>query len=84
MVDGLVPLERLKIGESARIGRINGRLDHVHRLRELGLGDGTLVEMYQPGNPCIIRTAGSKVCIRADALLSILVKPSGGAGMPPV
>ncbi len=80
MVDGLVPLEQLKIGQSARVGRINGRLDHVHRLKELGLGHGTVVEMYQPGNPCIIRTAGSKVCIRADALLSVLVKPSGSSG----
>ncbi len=33
--------------------------------------------MFRPGNPCIIYIAGSKVCIRSDRLLQILVKPNG-------
>ncbi len=79
MVDGLVPIESLRAGQSARIGRVVGNLDHVHRLRELGLHGGTEIEMYQPGNPCIIRMAGNKVCIRSDSRLNVFVQPHGGA-----
>jgi hypothetical protein len=47
----------------------------VHRLDELGLRQGTVVEMLQAGTPCIIRFAGQKVCFRADELLTVLVAP---------
>jgi Fe2+ transport system protein FeoA len=78
MVDGLVPIEQLRAGQLARIGRVDGHLDHVHRLRELGLFGGTEIEVYQPGNPCIIRIAGNKVCIRSDNRLNVFVRPHGG------
>jgi hypothetical protein len=32
--------------------------------------------MFRPGNPCIVQIAGSKVCIRSDRLLQILVQPN--------
>lgn len=72
-MDRLVPLHRLAAGQSAHISRIIGRADHVHRLEEFGLRGGTRIEMFRPGNPCIIRLAGNKICLRADALLSVLV-----------
>jgi Fe2+ transport system protein FeoA len=75
--DGIIPLNRLTVGQSAYVSQVVGQLDHVHRLEELGLRDGTRVEMFRPGNPCIIRLAGNKVCLRADSLLSVLVKPNG-------
>lgn len=70
-----IPIHRLRRGQAACIRAITGRADHVHRLREFGLRDGMQVEMFQPGNPCIIRLAGNKVCLRSDALLSVLVAP---------
>ncbi len=78
MVDGLVPIEWLRAGQFARIGRVDGHLDHVHRLRELGLHGGTEIEIYQPGNPCIVRMAGNKVCIRSDSRLNVFVRPLEG------
>jgi len=72
-----IPLARLPLGRSARIARITGSADHVHRLREFGLHDGTEIEMFRPGNPCIFRLAGNKVCFRADELLDVLVFPAG-------
>ena len=45
-------------GEFAEIGELVGKPDHVHRLQELGLSSGTVVEMVQPGSPCIVRLAG--------------------------
>lgn len=76
-MDGLIPLHRLTAGQSAHVSRIIGRPDHVHRLEEFGLRGGTRIQMFRPGNPCIIRLAGNKVCLRADDLLSVLVKPVG-------
>jgi Fe2+ transport system protein FeoA len=70
-----IPLESLRAGQAARISRIAGHPDHVHRLEEFGLRDGTRIEMFRPGNPCILRIAGNKLCLRADELLSIHVLP---------
>jgi Fe2+ transport system protein FeoA len=79
-VDQLIPLTRLGPGQSAEVRRILGRADHVHRLEEFGLRKGTSIQMFRPGNPCIIRLAGNKVCIRIDDLLHVLVKPARTTG----
>jgi ferrous iron transport protein A len=71
-----IPLHRLPAGHSARVVDVLGHPDHVHRLEEFGLCDGTRIEMFRPGNPCIIRLAGNKVCLRSDERLSILVEPA--------
>lgn len=77
MVDGVIPLSLLPKGRSAHVNRVSGRADHVHRLEEFGLRGGAKIEMFRPGNPCIIRMAGNKVCLRSDDLLQVLVKPTG-------
>ncbi len=76
-VNAPIPLRRLTAGQSGQIAHITGRAEHVHRLREFGLHDGTEIEMFRPGNPCIFRLAGNKVCFRADDLLDVLVFPAG-------
>jgi Fe2+ transport system protein FeoA len=68
-----IPLEELQVGQTGRISRIQGHPDHVHRLEEFGLRGGTRVEMFRRGNPCILRMAGNKICLRADPLLTIQV-----------
>jgi ferrous iron transport protein A len=72
---GLVPLRQLPAGHRAQIARILGHPDHVHRLEEFGLRGGATIEMFRPGNPCIIRLAGNKVCLRSDDILNVLVEP---------
>jgi Fe2+ transport system protein FeoA len=67
----------LEAGQSARISQVVGRADYVHRLEEFGLRRGVRIEMFRPGNPCIIRLSGSKICLRADDLLNVLVTPTG-------
>lgn len=64
-------------GQSAHVSRIVGQADYVHRLEEFGLRKGTQLVMFRPGNPCILRMAGNKVCLRADELLNVFVTPTG-------
>ncbi len=76
MVRGVIPLALLRQGQSAYVSRISGHADHVHRLEEFGLRGGAKIEMFRPGNPCIIRMAGNKVCLRSDDLVQVLVQPA--------
>jgi len=71
----LIPLAQLSTGRKAAVGVIVGLPDVVHRLEELGLRQGAIVEMVQCGAPCIIRLGGNKLCFRADELLNVLVNP---------
>jgi Fe2+ transport system protein FeoA len=73
-----VPLKHLSAGQSGCIYSVTGHPDHVHRLEELGLRCGTKIEMFRPGNPCILRLACGKVCLRTDDRLHVLVKPAAG------
>jgi Fe2+ transport system protein FeoA len=80
VIDKSIPLSRLPTGQAARVSRITGQPDHVHRLEEFGIRSGTRIQMFRPGNPCIIRMAAGKVCFRADDLLRILVEPDAATG----
>lgn len=70
-----IPLELLSAGQAARISRVTGNPDHVHRLEEFGIRGGARIEMFRPGDPCIIRLAGNKVCLRPGKRLRIQVVP---------
>jgi ferrous iron transport protein A len=72
-MDDLIPLAQLSSGRKAAVGAVLGLPDDVRRLEELGFRNGTIVEMVQPGSPCIIRVAETKLCFRSDELLSVLV-----------
>lgn len=71
----LIPLAQLPTGSKGSVGAVLGLPDAVHRLEELGLRRGTVVEMIQTGSPCIVRLSGNKLCFRSDELLSVLVAP---------
>ncbi len=75
VVKKTIPLDQLPAGQAAFIRSIRGDPDHIHRLEEIGLRDGLRIEMFRPGNPCIIRLACNKICLRADDMLHVLVEP---------
>ena len=79
MVD-FVPLHKLDTGQSAEILDVMGDPRRVHRLHEFGLRSGIHIQMFRPGNPCIIRMAGSKVCLRMDDSLQVMVKLVSACG----
>jgi ferrous iron transport protein A len=75
VVKKTIPLDQLPAGQAAFIRSIKGDPDHIHRLEEIGLHSGLRIEMFRPGNPCIIRLACNKICLRADDMLHVLVEP---------
>ncbi len=70
----LIPLNLLHAGQTALIAKLMGDSDQVHRMEELGVRQGTKIEMLQPGSPCIVRLSGSKLCFRHNEALSVLVR----------
>lgn len=69
-----MPISMMRAGQAARVGEVFGPVELVHRLDEIGLRRGAQVEMIRPGNPCIIRLGGPKLCLRADDGSGVLVE----------
>jgi ferrous iron transport protein A len=70
----MMPITALRRGEVAEIAQLVGLPEHVRRLEELGLRDGTRLEIVRSGTPCIVRVAGTTLCVREDELLRVLVR----------
>jgi Fe2+ transport system protein FeoA len=66
-------------GQIGHVRAVLGKPEDVHRLKEIGLHDGTSIEMLQPGSPCLVRFGGQKLCLRMDDLASVLVEPERAA-----
>jgi Fe2+ transport system protein FeoA len=69
----MIPLRSLPPGQTGQVGEVVGDPRHVHRLHELGLRQGSMVEMIRSGTPCIIRMSGNKMCFRDNNVLNVLV-----------
>jgi len=74
MIDQSFPLSELLAGQTAMVNRVTGPTDDVRRLEEFGIHRGTQVEVFSRGNPCILRMAGNKVCLRTHELLQVMVE----------
>ena len=75
MIDKTIPLDHLPAGCAACVRRVVGKPCRAQRLREIGLCDGARVRMFRPGNPCIVRVAGNKICFRPNASVRVFVEP---------
>ena len=71
----LIPIHHLDPGQIGEVGQLIGDAEQIHRMEELGLRQGTIVEMVQPGSPCIIRLDGTTLCFRDGNIYSVLVRP---------
>ena len=69
----LIPLDCLPAGASAKVGRLEGRPEHVKRLEEMGLRQGMTLEVVRPGRPCIVRIGCNRLCLRQDTRLCVFV-----------
>ena len=72
----LIPLQMLTAGQTARVDHLLGSPADVQRLQEMGMHQGAIIEMVQPGSPCIVRLGGAKVCLRDANLFQVLVRPT--------
>jgi ferrous iron transport protein A len=78
----IIPLQLLPAGQTGRIDALIGTPADVQRLEEMGLRQGAWVEMVQPGSPCIVKLAGSKLCLRDANLFQVMVQPGSEGHRP--
>ena len=62
----IIPLNLLRPGSKAAIDTIDGQPEEVQRMEELGLQQGSEIEVLQHGCPCIVRCRGDKYCLRGN------------------
>ncbi|MEO1994161.1 MAG: FeoA domain-containing protein [Planctomycetaceae bacterium] len=70
----VVPLEFLGPHERARVVEMDGESSAVHRLQELGLRVGTIVEMVKSGRPSILRIGEHRLSFRPADQMSVMVE----------
>ena len=74
-VDILLPLECLRPGEWAEVCDVSGDPAWVGRLAELGLRVGCRLQMLRGGSPCLICVGGSRLSLRGEQAMQVLVRP---------
>lgn len=70
----VVPLQLLQTGETGCITEIDGELQFVRRLDEMGLRSGVAVRMIQPGEPCIVAFEHQRLSFRGEDDAVVLVE----------
>lgn len=68
-----VPLDLLRAGEAGRIADLDGPAAAVNRLEELGLRVGQAVRMLRPGPPHLVQLGETRLCLRPETGVSVLV-----------
>jgi Fe2+ transport system protein FeoA len=71
----LFPLEMLRAGETAEVAEVHGEPAWVGRMAELGLRTGAQVQMLRHGSPCLFALGSSRLSLRGEDLMQILVRP---------
>jgi len=75
----LLPLEMLPNGQWADVDSVCGEPGWVGRLAELGVRIGSRLQVLQGGEPCLLQVGGSRLSLRGDGRMQILVRPVLGA-----
>ena len=73
--DYVLPLEFLRSGESAVVEDVQGEPAWIGRMAELGVRSGCLLQVLQPGSPCMLQVGGCRLCLRGDDIMRIMVRP---------
>lgn len=71
----LLPLELLGTGEWADVADVTGEPAWVGRMAELGVRIGSRLQVLQPGSPCLLQVGGSRLSLRGETAMQILVRP---------
>lgn len=71
-----LPLEFLSAGEWADVAEVTGEPAWIGRMAELGVRAGTRLRLLQPGSPCLVQVGGTRLSLRGDLAMQILVAPA--------
>jgi ferrous iron transport protein A len=74
-MEPLLPLELLACGEWAEVGEVHGQPVWVARMAELGIRPGSRVQILRGGSPCLLLVGGSRLSLRGEQAMQILVRP---------
>ena len=75
MPNELMPLEFLDAGTWAEVEDVTGEPGWVSRLAEMGVRIGSRLRVLQPGSPCLLQVGESRLSVRGDWAMQILVRP---------
>ncbi len=70
-----VPLKTIHAGFTVDVDDVIGEPALVGRLAALGVRPGSRVQIIRPGTPCLIEVGGSRMSVRCDSGVDILVRP---------
>ncbi|MBI2805784.1 MAG: ferrous iron transport protein A [Planctomycetes bacterium] len=70
-----MPLEYLHAGQWADVAEVSGEPGWVSRLAEMGVRIGSRVRVVQGGSPCLLQIGDSRLSLRGDWAMQILVRP---------
>lgn len=76
----LLPLEFLQSGEWADVAEVSGEPGWVGRLAELGVRAGSRLQVLRGGCTCLLRIGGSRLSLRGEDAMKVLVRPVACAG----
>jgi Fe2+ transport system protein FeoA len=71
----VLPLELLRSGDCAVIEDVQGEPCWIGRMAEMGIRNGCLLQMLQPGSPCLLNVGGCRLCLRGEESMRIMVRP---------
>jgi ferrous iron transport protein A len=71
----LLPLDLLQPGDWADVAEVTGEPVWVGRMAELGVRPGSRLRVLRGGSPCMLEVGGSRLSLRGDWTVQILVRP---------
>lgn len=71
----LVPLEFLNSGDAGDVVHIDGDPQWLGRMQELGIAVGSRLCVLRSGSPCLLQVGESRLSLRGDWAMQILVRP---------
>jgi ferrous iron transport protein A len=75
MHDLLLPLELVEAGYWAEVKEVTGEPISVSRMAEIGVRAGSRLQVLRQGSPCLLQLDGSRLSIRQEGRMQILVRP---------
>ncbi len=74
----MLPVEFLSPGEWADVAEVMGEATWVGRMAELGVRAGSRLRVLRPGCPCLLQVGNSRLSVRGESAMQILVRPVAG------